>query len=139
MALVALLLVLAGGVLVMGTTPAAAHRCVSASRSPSAEAGDRPETPTIPAGKVGVPVRVSQPGLVRVVHDGDRVDLTAAGQGSSLAKVLARDVLVLGVTTIDSADLAGDSMIYLAMTDEQARRVAGTAPGVRIGVTVRPG
>ncbi|HEY3503990.1 MAG TPA: RcpC/CpaB family pilus assembly protein [Actinocatenispora sp.] len=141
--LVAVLLALAAGVLLTGAGTASADRCVA--RSPStAPAGSRPPSAatsagTVPAGAVGLAVTVSQPGAAGLVRPGDRVDLTVARSDGDRAAILVRGALVLRGTPGHSADNAGESVVYLAMSEDEARRVAGTEPSARIGIALRPG
>ncbi|MGA8114169.1 MAG: hypothetical protein WCA46_10950 [Actinocatenispora sp.] len=65
------------------------------------------------------------------------MDLTAVLAGSATAEILVRDLLVLR-TTGGSTDIDGQSVIYLAMTESQARQVTGITPDTRIGIAVRP-
>ncbi|MEV0839713.1 RcpC/CpaB family pilus assembly protein [Actinocatenispora sera] len=143
-AAVTALLVLAAGVLATGGGAAAdEHRC-TARAAPSPSRAARPGG-RVPAGSVGVAVPVVGAGVGGLVHPGDRVDLTVAGGTDPTdgpgdpAEVLVRDALVLRGTTGHSADMAGESVVYLAMTEQQARRVAGVEPSARIGLTLRPG
>jgi hypothetical protein len=144
-AAVTALLVLAAGVLATGGAAADDHRC-AAHTAPAerhaVKAGGR-----VPAGSVGVAVPVTGAGVGGLVHPGDRVDLTVAGGTGKAgahgpgdpAEVLVRDALVIRGTTGHSADMEGGSVVYLAMTEQQARRVAGVEPSARIGLTLRPG
>ncbi len=134
--LATLLLVLAGGVLMTGAArPAEATRCVSTARS----AGPVASPSVIPAGKVGVPVRISQPGVDGLVRPGDHIDLTSARGTSGHAQTLVRDVLVLPRPSRAAVETEGGSLLYLAMSERDARLVAGADdPDTRIGITVRP-
>jgi hypothetical protein len=86
----------------------------------------------VPPGLVGVPVHLADPAALAVVRTGDRVDLTAAAGGASSA-VLAASVLVL-----DVAATGETAVLYLAVTEAQARSLTGARPDVRFGVMVRP-
>lgn len=152
--LVTVLLLLAGGVLLSGAGPAAASRCLAADDGHGAATrpGQHGTTPgagaprgrsdvgvaDVPDGRLGVPVTVAQPGMAALLHPGDHVQLTAASAGSGRAEIIARDLLVLR-TAAASSDLADSSMVYLAMTEDQARRVAALGPDTRLGVAVRSG
>ncbi|GAA3519906.1 RcpC/CpaB family pilus assembly protein [Actinocatenispora rupis] len=136
-AAVAALLLVAAGVLVSGAGPAAAERCAVHPRPTTratAPPGDR-----VPAGEVGLAVTVAQPDVTGLVRPGDRVDLTVTRADSRTAEVIVRGALVLRGTPGHSADTAGDSVVYLAMSEDEARRVAGAEPSARIGVALRPG
>ncbi len=133
--LATLLLVLAGGVLMTGAAkPAGATHCVTAARPPAPAA----DPTAIPAGKVGVPVRVSQPGVGALVRPGDHIDLTAAHGTSGHARTLVRDVVVLPRPSRAAVEPESGSLLYLAMSEHDAQLVAGADPDTRIGVTVRP-
>lgn len=132
-AAVAALLAVAAGILFTGAGPASAARCAVAP-SPSRSAPGVP----IPAGKLGMPVRVDQPGLAGLLHRGDHVTLTVAADSTDRAAILVPDALVLRAPSGDSSVTSTGSVVYLAMTEEEARRTAAIAPDARIGVTVRP-
>lgn len=132
-AAVAALLAVAAGILFSGARPAAAARCAAA---PSTS---RPAPGAIPPGKLGVPVRVDQPGLSGLLHRGDHVTLTVAADSTNRAAILVPDALVLRVPSGDSSVSSTGSVVYLAMTEEEARRTTAITPDARIGVTVRPG
>ena len=148
---VAVLLALAAGVLWIDADDPPA--CRGAAASPTASSA--PPTPTgrgantsaplpVPDGHLGIPVQVAEPATLAVVRPGDRVDLiartgdpTAAAGDTEPATVLARDVLVLAVGPDPQASL-DEGVVYLAMTADEAERVATASPEVPIGVMVRP-
>ena len=134
---VAGLLALAAVIMLSGTKPAAAVRCAAA--TPTTRTRSPAPGSVIPRDMVGVPVRLSQAGVGRLLHPGDHVALTVTRAGQTTAQQLVADAIVLRGTPGDSVDSDTDSMVYLAMTDQQARRVTAVAPEDRIGVTVRPG
>jgi hypothetical protein len=143
-AAVAALLAVAAGILFTGVRPATATRCTTAP-SPTAPSSTAP-SPTgsasgagIPPGKLGVPVRVDQPGLSGLLHRGDHVTLTVASDSASRADILVPDALVLRAPSGDSSVASSGSVVYLAMTEEEARRTTAITPDARIGITVRPG
>jgi hypothetical protein len=83
---------------------------------------------------VGLPLRIRDAGVLRVVRPGRRVDVLAAVEGG--AELLATGVLVL------RADAGGDApedgaLLYLAVTAEQAARIAGFTTEAHLTVTVR--
>ncbi|MGH2603185.1 MAG: hypothetical protein ACRDJ9_27855, partial [Dehalococcoidia bacterium] len=51
--------------------------------------------------------------------------------------VLAADALVLAVNAYGDRS-PDEGIVFLAMTKDQARRVAKIAPSVALGITVRP-
>lgn len=78
-------------------------------------------------GLVAVPVRIGDPGAVRLLRVGDRVDLLAADpQGGSAADVVGRDVPVLAIPRPGSegAGLTDGALVVLAMPTTSARTVA---------------
>lgn len=138
---VTLLLVLAAGVLLSGADgpPASTARCGSARSTPSARSHAASGAATIPPGHRGVPVRVAQAGVAGLVRPGDHVELAVARSGSDSADVLVRDAVVLRDDVGDSFAPESGSVVYLAMTESEARRVAAATPEARITITVRPG
>ncbi len=106
----------------------------AAAPAPSVDASGRL---AVPPGAVGVPVRLTEPAVLALVHPRDRVDLLAAGStspapASSREPALqARDALVLGVVGADGA-------VLLALSPGQARAIVGMPDGTRFGVIVRP-
>lgn|GEM_PF-2260995 len=137
-AAVAALLLLAAGVLATGgRAEADGTRCPArAAPRPSRTAAPGGRVPT---GSVGLAVPVTGVGGAGLAHPGDHVDVTVTAPDADTAEVLVRGALVLRGTTGQSADTEGGSVVYLAMTEQQARRVAGVDPAARIGLTLRPG
>ncbi|WP_203959897.1 RcpC/CpaB family pilus assembly protein [Actinocatenispora thailandica] len=143
-----MLLLLAAGVLATGSGAAADDGRCPARPTPAPSHRPAPGS-SVPAGSVGVAVPIGGAGVGGLVHPGDRVDLTVTvttdpdsadtDTQRDPAELLVRDALVLRGTTGHSADMTGGSVVYLAMTEQQARRVAGVAPSARIGLTLRPG
>jgi hypothetical protein len=126
---VAALLCLAAGVLLIdrappATTPAAPR---AAATSPA---------PVLPPGTVGLPLRLRDSGVVAVVRPGHRVDVLGATSDGRAAETLATRVLVLRITARGDAPEDG-ALLYLAVTAEQAARLAGYTTEARITVTVR--
>jgi hypothetical protein len=93
-----------------------------------------PAVVTAPPGTVGLPLRIGDSGVAAVVRPGMRVDVLGAIRDGP-AQVLASDVLVLrssgGSTPEDGA------LLYLAVTREQAAKLAGFGIEAHITVTVR--
>jgi hypothetical protein len=104
---------------------------------PPDEERDAPSL-SIPAGLVGVPIRLAEPAALAVVQPGGRVDLLAipaiASRGAGQPAVLARAALVLKV-------LAGESdtpaAILLALDPNQARRAVAQPDTTRFAVILR--
>ncbi|MEU7903011.1 hypothetical protein [Actinoplanes sp. NPDC049118] len=92
------------------------------------------DRPGVPAGTVGVPIRLAEPAALRLLRPGDRVDLfrlTGAGQASP---AVATAALVLDVTGADDPATGG---LLLALTPAEAQRtVAGADHGY--AVLIRP-
>lgn len=106
--------------------------------APQGAAGTRPPTGTgeLPAGTVGVPVRLAEPAALAVVRPGARVDLlsvTSSAGGRPL--LVAPRALVLGVLAGPAAEVGG--ALYLALPAEQADRVVSQPEGARFAIVVR--
>ncbi|HYO38611.1 MAG TPA: SAF domain-containing protein [Nocardioidaceae bacterium] len=81
-------------------------------------------------GLVAVPVRIGDPGAVRLLRVGDRVDVLAADpQGRSPATVVGRDVPVLALPSSeeDSPGLGTGALVVLALPASSARQVAAAS------------
>ncbi|MEU4680879.1 flagellar biosynthesis protein FlgA [Micromonospora sp. NPDC023737] len=91
----------------------------------------------LPAGSVGVPVRLAEPAALAVVRPGARVDLLAAPAGgrSGEASLLASSALVLDVVGAGAMD--GSAALYLALSPGQAQRTVGQPEGSRFAIVVR--
>ncbi|MFI7211062.1 flagellar biosynthesis protein FlgA [Micromonospora maritima] len=93
--------------------------------------------PTLPAGAVGVPVRLAEPAALAVLRPGVRVDLLVVPAGGSAdPTVIAPRALVIDVVGAVGA-VEGSSALYLALPPEQARRAVGLPEGSRFAVVVR--
>ncbi len=92
----------------------------------------------LPAGAVGVPVRLAEPAALAVLRPGARVDLLVvpAGGAAGAATLLAPRALVLDVVGAAGA-VDGSSALYLALRPEQAQRAVGLPEGSRFAVVVR--
>jgi hypothetical protein len=90
-----------------------------------------PESLPIPAGAVGVPVRVFDPATLAVLRPGDRVDLLATADETTR---IATASLVLAVPATADEQQA---VVYLAVSPAEARKVVASPPGVRFAVIVR--
>ncbi|MEU4788752.1 flagellar biosynthesis protein FlgA [Micromonospora tulbaghiae] len=131
--LVAVLLGLAVAVLQTPPScpPPRALPAASATASPSG--GIR----ALPAGAVGVPIRLAEPAALAVLRPGARVDLLVVPAGGSPdPTLLAPRALVLDVVGATGA-VDGSSALYLALPPEQARRAVGLPEGSRFAVVVR--
>lgn len=93
----------------------------------------------LPAGAVGVPIRLAEPAALAVLRPGARVDLLvvpAGGATGTAATLLAPRALVLDVVGAAGA-VDGSSALYLALRPEQAQRAVGLPEGSRFAVVVR--
>ncbi|MFI7068682.1 flagellar biosynthesis protein FlgA [Micromonospora sediminicola] len=132
---VAVLLGLAAAVF---QTPAGCPPGPAPAAGPTAGAGMTPSgAATLPAGAVGVPVRLAEPAALAVLRPGARVDLLVVPAGGSAEPtVVAPRALVLDVVGAAGA-VDGTSALYLALPPEQARRAVGLPEGSRFAVVVR--
>jgi hypothetical protein len=103
--------------------------------------GTPPDRLALPAGRVGVPVRLAEPATAEVLRAGDRVDLLAVASSGATTTV-GTDALVLAVGPAspgyDGMPATGSAMIVLALTPTDAKRAVGSEPGTRLAVIVRP-
>ena len=91
--------------------------------------------PALPAGTVGVPVRLAEPAALALVQVGDRVDLLSVGSGSAAATPVADGATVLAVSGIDDPTVGG---LLLALRPAEAREVVGGSDQARFAVLIRP-
>ncbi|MEU8237054.1 hypothetical protein AB0C07_02285 [Actinoplanes missouriensis] len=89
-------------------------------------------SPGIPAGKVGVPVRLADPTALTLVRPGQRVDLLRTGERSTL---VASAALVLEVTGSD--DPATGGLLLALDPGEAGSALARTGDG--FAIVIRPG
>ena len=78
-------------------------------------------------GLVAVPVRIGDPGAVRLLRVGDRIDVLAADpQAKTSAAVVGRDVPVLAVPRADDSTpgLTNGALVVLGLPPSAARTVA---------------
>jgi hypothetical protein len=118
------------------TSPAArAARSSAAPNEPRAGAGSAsPGGQVVPHGSVGVPVRLTEPAALKLVHPGDRVDLLRVNESDGGTTAVAAGALVLGVTGADDPTAGG---VLLALRPAEAERaVAGRGYG--FAVLIRP-
>lgn len=132
----AVLLVLAAAVLYAHEPTASCPSPAAASATPITAAGSgAPRSqPTLPAGFVGMPVRVAEPAALAVVKPGARVDLLAS-ETDGKPRLLASEALVLDVVPDTLAD--GHHALYLALRPDQARAAAGMPETTRFTILVR--
>jgi hypothetical protein len=147
---VAVLLTLAAGVLLAGgetppcppmngptlngsTTPGATTPATPATLAP--EPGESAAVPSlgVPAGTVGVLVRLADPAAAVVLRPGSRVDLLPGPPAAAL-----RDVLVLAVVAGGLFDQPGAAALLIAVPAERVP-VGSDATTVTYGVVVRTG
>ena len=88
----------------------------------------------VPAGRVGVPVRLAEATALTLVHPGDHVDLIRVGGDSREASAIAAAALVLGVTGADDPTTGG---LLIALTPAEAAK-AVAEPGRGFAVLIRP-
>ena len=108
-------------------------RSGAASPTPSA-------TPVLPAGTVGVPVRLADPAALTAVRPGARVDLLAvppAGEQRAVPEplLLAGRALVLDVLSGDAGEIG--AALYLALKPAQAQATIAQPEGSRFAIVVR--
>ncbi|WFF08422.1 flagellar biosynthesis protein FlgA [Micromonospora sp. WMMD1076] len=131
--LVAVLLGLAAAVLRTPPSCPPPRVLPTASAAASPSGGIR----ALPAGAVGVPIRLAEPAALAVLRPGARVDLLVVPAGGSPdPTLLAPRALVLDVVGATGA-VDGSSALYLALPPEQARRAVGLPEGSRFAVVVR--
>jgi hypothetical protein len=111
----------------------------SVGRASPGNASEAAHTPVdgraaVPAGTVGVPVRLAEPTALALVHPGDRVDLIRAGDDNHAPHAVAASALVLSVTGTDDPTVGG---LLVAMTPAEAAN-AVAAPGRGFTVVIRP-
>jgi hypothetical protein len=88
----------------------------------------------VPAGTVGVPVRLAEPTALTLVRPGDHVDLLRVADDGNDASAVAASALVLGVTGADDPTTGG---LLLALTPAEAAK-AVAQPGGGFAVLIRP-
>jgi hypothetical protein len=92
------------------------------------------ETP-VPAGRVGVPVRLADPAALSLVRPGNLVDLLRLDDPGGHATAVASAAPVLGVSGATDPTAGG---LLLALTPDEAQH-AVAAPGRGFAVLIRPG
>ena len=97
--------------------------------------GPAPGTSGIPAGRVGVPVRLADPTALVLVRPGNRVDLLRLGAAGGRTEPVADAALVLDVR--GAADPTAGALLLALSPAEAARAVAGSGNG--FAILIRPG
>ena len=90
-------------------------------------------------GLSAVPIRIGDPGAVRLLRVGDRVDLLAADpQGDGDATVVGRDVPVLAIPHEgeESPGLTNGALVVLGLPDDDIRRVAQASVSAFLSVVL---
>ncbi|MFC6015095.1 flagellar biosynthesis protein FlgA [Plantactinospora solaniradicis] len=127
-------------------TPAGTTSPSGGPESRSAASGP-PPGPTggplpVPAGAVGVPIRLAEPTALTVARPGARVDLLAVPGGDRAARTPRPTVLAARALVLDVLEAAPDegaaSAIYLALSPDQAHRAVGMPEPTRFAIIVRP-
>ena len=90
--------------------------------------------PAVPAGSVGVPVRLAEPTALALVQPGDRVDLIRVEDAGHGTTPVAAAALVLGVTGPDDP-AAGGLLVALPPADAEK---AVAAQGRGFAILIRP-
>lgn len=127
------------------SNPAAGAPAAPNDRAPSGQAasgragsgsGDIPAgtRPAVPAGTVGVPVRLAEPTALVLVHPGDRVDLFRVDEAGDGATPVAAAAVVLDVTGADDLTPGG---VLLALPRADAEK-AVAAQGHGFAILIRP-
>ena len=114
------------------STGAAPRPVATASASPAAVRPSGP--PAVPAGSIGVPIRLAEPTGLKLIHPGDHVDVFRVPETGESPQAIATAALVLGVTGAEDPATGG---LLLALTPAEARRTV-TAPGGGYAVLIRP-
>lgn len=96
---------------------------------------------------VAAPVRVADPGAVALLRPGSRIDVLAAvgdplftehtGHGAAAARTLVTDRPVIAVPGTASATAERGALVLIAVTEAEARSLAGHALGGELSITIR--
>ncbi|MEV6843392.1 hypothetical protein [Actinoplanes sp. NPDC051411] len=90
----------------------------------AARAGDGAEIPAVPAGSVGVPIRLADPTALGLVRPGNRVDLLRIDDAGGRPTAVAGSALVLRVTGVNDPATGG---LLLALTPREASQAVATS------------
>ena len=96
-------------------------------------------TARLPAGQVGVPVRLADLAVARLVFAGDRVNVLATAPDADRAEVVAADALVLaapGPSPSTEEEPAG--LLLLAVDAATAARLAAASSSSTVTVSLAP-
>jgi hypothetical protein len=119
---------------------ASAPEPTAAAGSPPASGRDdtapavAPDRPAVPAGSIGVPIRLAEPTALKLIRPGDRVDVFRVPDTGVSPEAVATAALVLSVTGAEDPTAGG---LLLALTPTEARRTV-TTPGDGYAVLIRP-
>jgi hypothetical protein len=114
--------------------PTASKGTASSTSPAAADAGPSPGSRArMPAGTVGVPVRLAEPTALTLIRPGDHVDLLQVSPTHD-THAIAAAALVLGVTGADDPTAGG---LLLALTPTEAAK-AVAQPGGAFAVLIRP-
>jgi pilus assembly protein CpaB len=86
---------------------------------------------------VGVPLRLSDPGVAAMLHPGATVDVVTLGERQQQPRVLASGATVLAVLDTGKPAAVEGSLVLVALQPEAATRVAGASLSQPVTVTVR--
>jgi hypothetical protein len=88
----------------------------------------------VPAGSLGVPLRLADPTALTLVRPGNRVDLLSVDDGGGTPSSIAAAALVLRVTGATDPTAGG---LLLALTPAEAQRAVAT-PTHGFAIVIRP-
>lgn len=89
-----------------------------------------------PAGTVAAPVRIQDAAVVDLLEVGDRIDVYAARDATSLADVVVGDVTVITLPR-SSDDNQQGGLVVLAVTSTQAAALAQASATAALSLTLR--
>jgi hypothetical protein len=90
--------------------------------------------PGVPAGRVGVPVRLADPAALTLVHPGNRVDLLRLDDATGRTTAVAAAALVVRVTGADDPTAGG---LLVAVSPAEAQQAVSAGHG--FAILIRPG
>ncbi|WP_283135358.1 Flp pilus assembly protein CpaB [Rhizohabitans arisaemae] len=88
------------------------------------------------SGLVAAPVRIADADAAHLVTSGDRIDVLAVSPESDTASGVARDVPVLAVPAPARPGGGDGALVVLAVTSDQAARLAHAQTRARLSLTV---
>ncbi len=89
------------------------------------------------ADAVGVPLRLSDPGVAALLHPGATVDVVTLGERQQQPLVLATGATVLAVLDTGRSAMDEGGLVLVALPPQAATRVAGASLSQPVTVTVR--